>query len=105
MRIDADLDPVHSERLKTLQGRLNRPLPEVLAIAIDAALSGLYQENQPVKSPLYEALESIGFIGCIDEDPSLSADYKSRLDLPPRWGRYLDHRRYRRLGRARQPSR
>ena len=81
MRIDADLDPVHSERLKTLQDRLNRPLPEVLAIAIDAALSGLESENQPAKSPLYEALESIGVIGCIDDDPSLSADYKSHLDF------------------------
>ncbi len=41
MRIEAELDLVHSDRLKTLQGRLNKPLPEVLAIAIDAALNGL----------------------------------------------------------------
>lgn len=41
MRIEAELDLVHSDRLKTLQGRLNKPLPEVLAIAIDAALNEL----------------------------------------------------------------
>jgi hypothetical protein len=86
MRIDADLDPVHSERLKTLLDRLNRPLPEVLGVAIDAALRGLEPENQPAKSPLYEALESIGFIGCIDDDPSLSADYKSHLDFSAKAG-------------------
>jgi hypothetical protein len=86
MRIDAELDPVHSERLKTLQDRLNRPLPEVLAIAIDAAMSGLEPDSQPAKSPLYEALESIGFIGCIDDAPGFSADYKSRLDFSAKTG-------------------
>jgi hypothetical protein len=86
MRIDADLDPVHSERLKTLLDRLNRPLPEVLGVAIDAALRGLEPEDQPATSPLYEALESIGFIGCIDDDPSLSADYKSHLDFSAKTG-------------------
>ncbi len=60
MRIEAELDLVHSDRLKTLQGRLNKPLPEVLGIAIDAALNELAPEPTPGKSSLYEALESIG---------------------------------------------
>ena len=83
MRIHAELDPVHSERLKTLQHRLNRPLPEVLAIAIDAALSGLESAEPAEKSPLYEALESIG---CIDDDPRLAADYKAHLDFAAKAG-------------------
>ena len=86
MRIHAELDPVHSERLKTLQHRLNRPLPEVLAIAIDAALSGLESTEQAGKSPLYEELESIGFIGCIDDDPRLATDYKAHLDFAAKAG-------------------
>lgn len=86
MRIEAELDRVHSERLKTLQGRLNKPLPEVLAIAIDAALSELSPEKNPGKASLYEALESIGFIGCIDDDERLSADYKQHLNFSPKAG-------------------
>ena len=86
MRIHAELDPVHSERLKTLQDRLNRPLPEVLGVAIDAALDALEPDGPSAKSPLYAALESIGFIGCIDDDPGLASDYKSRLDFSAKTG-------------------
>jgi len=81
MRIDAELDLVHSERLQTLQERLHKPLPEVLAMAIDAALKELPPEDAREKSALYEALEAIGFIGCIDDDERLSADYKQHLDF------------------------
>jgi|APFre7841882724_1041349.scaffolds.fasta_scaffold10940_1 hypothetical protein len=86
MRIEAELDLVHSDRLKTLQDRLNKPLPEVLGIAIDAALNELAPEPMPGKSSLYEALESIGFIGCIDDDARLAADYKQQLNFSPKVG-------------------
>jgi hypothetical protein len=56
-------------------------LPEVPAIAIDAALSGVEPANQPAKSQLYAALVSIGFIGCIDDDPSLSTSPKAHPDF------------------------
>jgi hypothetical protein len=36
---------------------------------------------QETPSPLYAALEAIGFVGCIDDDENLSVDYKSRLQL------------------------
>lgn len=81
MRIETELDVVHSERLRTLQDRLHKPLPEVLAIAIDAALSKLAPEEDQEKSALYQALESVGFIGCIDDDERLSTDYKQHLDF------------------------
>ena len=80
MHIEAELDPVHGERLRALQGRLNKPLDEVLAVAIDAALHHLEMAPQADPSPLYAALEAIGFVGCIDDDERLSADYKSRID-------------------------
>jgi hypothetical protein len=81
MRIEAELDFVHGERLQALQNRLHKPLPEVLAIAIDAALSDLEPEDTHEKSALYEALKAIGLIGCIDDDQSWSADYKQHLDF------------------------
>lgn len=35
MHIEAELDDIHSQRLALLQQRLQKPLPEVLAILID----------------------------------------------------------------------
>ena len=32
-------------------------------------------------SPLYQALEEIGFVGCIESDEQLSQTYKSRMDF------------------------
>jgi hypothetical protein len=86
MRIEAELDLLHSERLKTLQVRLNKPLPEVLAIAIDAALGEVPGEPEPGNSTLYDALDAIGFIGCIATDEKLSADYKQHLNFSAKTG-------------------
>ncbi|NEX18440.1 MAG: hypothetical protein C1943_18010 [Halochromatium sp.] len=86
MRIEADLDPLHSERLRALQGRLNKPLDEVLGVAIDAAIHHLESMPQADRSSLYEALDAIGFIGCIDDDEQLSVDYKSRIDFSNKSG-------------------
>ena len=86
MRINVELDPIHSERLETLLERLKRPLPEVLAIVIDAAYSELAPERSTEYSTLYEALESIGFVGCVDDEPDLSASYKTRIDYSAKSG-------------------
>ena len=88
MHIETELDPLHSERLQALQGKLNKPLDEVLGIAIDAAL--LHLEAMPLKantSSLYAALDAIGFVGCIDDDENLSVDYKSRIDFSSKNGK------------------
>ncbi len=83
MHIEAELDDIHGQRLMDLQRRLRRPLLEVLAALID-----LGQKQLPAKdadsqepSPLYAALEGIGFVGCIEADDSLAKDYKTRLDF------------------------
>ncbi|HYN76950.1 MAG TPA: hypothetical protein VES73_04045 [Lamprocystis sp. (in: g-proteobacteria)] len=86
MRIEAELDPIHSQRLTALQARLNKPLPDVLGIAIDAALSELASDPPSDRSSLYDALELIGFIGCIDDDETLAADYKQHLDFSSKVG-------------------
>lgn len=39
MHIQAELDDIHTQRLTLLQQRLQKPLPEVLAILIDWATS------------------------------------------------------------------
>ena len=54
MRIEAELDFVHAKRLAHLQEKLQKPLSDVLADAIDLALAKLDQ-SIPVKSPIWEA--------------------------------------------------
>ena len=54
MRIEAELDSIHAERVVRLQVRLQKPLPEVLADLIDLALAKLDQPV-PAKSSIWEA--------------------------------------------------
>lgn len=88
MHIETDLDPIHAQRLFDIQQRLQKPLPDVLATLIDLGqerfIAPFADEEQP--SPLYAALEDIGFIGCFDADESLAADYKQQLDFSPKCG-------------------
>lgn len=84
MHIEADLDDIHAERLKLLQERLQKPLAQVLADAIDAALALAPETDEP--SPLYQALDAIGFIGCIETDEQLSTTYKQKLDFSHKCG-------------------
>lgn len=37
-------------------------------------------------SPLYKALEKMGFVGCIDTDEQLSTTYKQELDFSRKYG-------------------
>lgn len=80
MHIETDLYPIHAQRLFDIQQRLQKPLPDVLATLIDLGqeqfIDPLADDAQP--SALYAALEDIGFIGCLDADESLAADYKHR---------------------------
>lgn len=81
MRIEAELDPVHGERLRALQARMNKPLAEVLAIAIDAVFDAGSSMPAEGPAPLYTALEAIGFVGCIEDDERLATHYKQQLDF------------------------
>ena len=77
MHIEAELDDVHAERLQLLQERLQKPLPEALALAIDAALV----QTETTGSHAYRVLDEAGLIGCFEGDSDLSVDYKKHL-----WG-------------------
>lgn len=88
MYIEANLDEIHGQRLMDLQRRLQKPLPEVLAALIDLG-QGLLREpdtNLEEPSPLYAALENIGFIGCIEAEESLAKNYKTQLDFSHKCG-------------------
>ena len=41
----------------------------------------LNDESTSYISPLYKALEGIGFIGCVDADEELSSRYKEEIDF------------------------
>lgn len=84
MHIEAELDEIHAERLQALQERLQKPLDEVLAAAIDAALTLPSATDEP--SELYQAMDAIGFIGCIATEEQLSSTYKQKLDFSHKCG-------------------
>lgn len=79
MYIEAELDEIHTERLLRLQRQLQKPLAEVVAIAIDAL------SNTPLRQPdthgahIRKILEEEGLIGCMEADSNLSVDYKNHL--------------------------
>lgn len=88
MHIEADLDPIHGQRLRALQDRLQKPLEEVLGVAIDAAFRDLEpgSDRDEPPSSLFEALDAIGFVGCIEDDEEMASDYKSRIDFSVKAG-------------------
>ena len=87
MHLSTELDEIHAERLAQLQRQLQKPLSEIIAAAIDKlAFSQLETGNETEASPLYQALEKIGFIGCIEDDENLSTTYKESLDFSHKCG-------------------
>ena len=81
MHIETELDDIYVERLVELQKHLNKPLPqlvaEILAKAIDETPIPAETEGQKV----LRILEAHQLLGCMDDDSSLSVDYKKHL-----WG-------------------
>jgi len=88
MPIETELDDIHAERLTLLQRRLQKPLAEILAAAIDKlAFSQPDWVNDVEPSPLLRALEKIGFVGCIEADENLATHYKKQLDFSDKCGK------------------
>jgi hypothetical protein len=88
MYIEAKLDEIHGQRLMDIQRRLQKPLPEVLATLIDLGQELFPETDEDVEepSPLYAALEDIGFVGCIEAEVSLAKNYKTQLDFSRKHG-------------------
>jgi len=87
MHIEAELDDVYAERLLQLQHRLQKPLVQVITTAIDTTLAQLNSEENDQPSPLYQAFEEAGLIGCIETDEQLATTYKQKLDFSHKHGR------------------
>jgi len=81
MHIEAELDDFYTERLLELQKHTNKPIrqlvAEMLAKAIDETPVPAETEGQKV----LRILEAHQLLGCMDDDSSLSVDYKKHL-----WG-------------------
>ena len=87
MHIEAELDDIHAEKLLNLQQQLKQPLADILASSIDSLVAQrLEQADTSTPAPLYQALENIGFIGCIETDQQLSITYKQQLDFSHKCG-------------------
>ncbi|MTW19932.1 hypothetical protein [Allochromatium palmeri] len=88
MYIEAKLDEIHGQRLMDIQRRLQKPLPEVLAALIDLGQELFPEPDEDAEepSPLYAALEDIGFVGCIEAEVSLAKNYKTQLDFSGKHG-------------------
>jgi hypothetical protein len=88
MYIEAKLDEIHGQRLIDIQRRLQKPLPEVLEVLIDLGQELLPESDEQLEepSPLYAALEEIGFVGCIEAEDSLAKNYKTQLDFSRKHG-------------------
>lgn len=83
MRIEAELDNVHTERLLYLQKQLQKPLTEIvaemLAKAIDTAIPQEIEPQETEGQRAYRIFEESGLIGCFEDDENLSVDYKKHL--------------------------
>ena len=83
MRIEAELDSFHTERLLYLQQKLQKPLTEIvaemLAKAIDTAIPEEREPQETEGQRIYRIFEEAGLIGSFDDDESLSVDYKKHL--------------------------
>lgn len=88
MHIEAELDEVHAERLARLQTKLRKPLSEVIAVAIDAAVA-LQETSTPpdTGSRLFKLFDAAGLIGCIETGDEFATTYKQKLDFSGKHGR------------------
>jgi hypothetical protein len=79
MLIEAELDDTHSERLLTLQERLQKPLAEVVAELLAHAIDSKIETVEADGQKMLRIFAEEGLIGCIQEDSKLSIDYKQHL--------------------------
>ena len=81
MHIETELDDIYAERLIKLQKHMSKSLSqlvaEMLAKAIDETPIPAETEGQKV----LRILEEHQLLGCMEDDGSLSVDYKKHL-----WG-------------------
>lgn len=90
MHIEAELDDAHAEKLFDLQKHLNKNVSEIIADLIDATWGKTTDTSiETESSPLYQAFNGAGLIGCIATDEELSTSYKDKIDFSNRTGKVI----------------
>ncbi|HCK82456.1 MAG TPA: hypothetical protein PK880_03600 [Candidatus Competibacter sp.] len=79
MRIEAELDEIHAERLLRLQQTLQKPMAEIVAEAIDALNDATLAHQETHGEQILRIMNEEGLIGCMEGDGNLSVDYKKYL--------------------------
>lgn len=86
MHIELELDDRYTERLLSLQKRLNKPLQDIVAELLIERI----EQNQTTATmskpetqgqAMLNLMEQHGILGCMEGDGNLSVDYKKHL-----WG-------------------
>lgn len=80
MRIEAELDDIHAERLLEIQRESGKPLSDLVSEMIAKAID---KEPPPETEgqKILRLLEEHGLLGCMEGDGHLSENYKKYL-----WG-------------------
>jgi hypothetical protein len=79
LHIEAELDEIHAESLLHLQQKLQKPIAEIVAEAIDALSTATLKTSETHGARIRRILEEEGLIGCMEGDSYLSVDYKNHL--------------------------
>lgn len=77
MRITAELDQQHFERLQQLEQQSGKDTSRLIEEAIDEMFA--HRKDVPAHQAL-EIMRRNGFIGCMEGDDDLSVLYKEKLD-------------------------
>ncbi|QWF71927.1 hypothetical protein KEF85_05575 [Methylomonas paludis] len=81
MRIETELDEVHSKRLLELQQRLQKPLSTIVADILNQAIDAGMECSESEGEKMLRIFAEEGLIGGLHGDGNLSVDYKQHL-----WG-------------------
>lgn len=81
MHIETELDDVYAERLVKLQKRMSKSLPQLVAEMLVKAIDEMPIPAETEGQKVLRILEAHQLLGCMDDDSSLSVDYKKHL-----WG-------------------
>ncbi len=78
MEVNATVNDDIAHKISLIQQQTQQDLSEILKHAIELYYQSLHT---PPKTPL-QILEESGFIGCFQDDPDLSTNYKKFLTEP-----------------------
>jgi len=77
INITLDLEDEQIRKLQYIQEQTNLDLSELVSRNISALIDEHYQQLQP-QSPL-QIFEELGLVGCINEEPNFSSNYKANV--------------------------